>query len=102
MTYYDLVNRYRANPTDIHTVPKNREKKWFYIYVKNDKLYVCSAKNHAPKCNISQYRMLNESEFDKMLNLYLRRKRGEAVSYEATQATRNQVYWYGIFADMGV
>ncbi len=35
-----------------------------------------------------------------MLDLYMRRTKGEAISREATELTRNQVYWYGIFNDI--
>ena len=37
-----------------------------------------------------------------MLDIYHRRNAGEKVSREATAVTINQVYWYGVFAEMKI
>ena len=45
---------------------------------------------------------LLEKEIEDIYELYIRRKQGHAVSKQAADVTRNQVYWYGIFSDMGI
>lgn len=101
--YDQVVQRFQVNPHDVHTVPLNIHKAplWFHVFVKDGTLYVTSAKNHLPSSSISGHRSLPREQFKKMLDIYHRRKKGERVSQEATEATRNQVYWYGVFADMG-
>lgn len=103
ISYQDLVNRYINNPRDIQTKPIiNRMGKWFYVYVENDKIIVDAAREHDPKCTISKPRVLFEKELDEIYKLYVQRKQGDSVSNKAMSATRNQVYWYGIFSDMGL
>ena len=49
-------------------------------------------------------KILRATSFDELpeiFKLYLRRKQGESVSREATALTVNQVYWYGIFSELG-
>jgi hypothetical protein len=102
-TEEDLVSSFRTAPRDVHTVPTDgREPVWFYTYVQRGALYVESGRDHSPKSRISGRHRINEAEYQVMLNLYHRRKRGEAVSREASEATLCQVYWYGIFADLGL
>ena len=100
----EILKSYTTNPRDVHTQPlTKRTALWFYVYVEDGKLYVDCAKNNEPSSNLSKRRML-ASEVEKcaiMYDIYQRRKRGEEVSHEATAITVNQVYWYGVFADMG-
>lgn len=100
----EILKSYTTNPRDVHTQPlTKRTALWFYVYVEDGKLYVDRAKNNEPSSNLSKRRML-ASEVEKsaiMYDIYQRRKRGEEVSHEATAITVNQVYWYGVFADMG-
>ncbi len=103
MRYEDFVANFKSNPRDIHTVPLDgRTPKWFYISVENDTLCATIAKNHNPSSKITQTRILKPSEYEAMINLYHRRKHGEAVSAEATQTTRDQVYWYGVFNELNI
>lgn len=103
MTYNELAKIFEENPHDVHTVPKdNRVPLWFYAGAENGVLYAESAHKAAPASRISFRRNLSPKEFNAMLDLYSRRKGGEPVSREATEITRNQVYWYGIFADTGL
>lgn len=76
--------------------------KWFYAYAENGKVVVDVAKEHIPKCSISKPRILFEKEFEDIYELYIQRKQGHAVSKQAAEVTMNQVYWYGIFSDMGL
>ena len=101
--YNLLVKSYRENPRDVVTVPTtNRSGKYFHVFVQNGVIYVSSHTDKQPRSVISTPRFLKPDEYEKMYNLYLRRKKGENVSQEATATTVNQVYWYGIFADMGL
>ena len=99
-----IVKSYLKHPRDVQTQPiTNRTARWFYVYVEDGKLYVDSARGKEPSSHITQKRLLAEKDeiCNIMYDIYLRRKKGEHVSAEATAITVNQVYWYGIFADMG-
>ena len=99
--YSEIVNNFRNNPRDICTKPMNRRTgKWFYVYVEDGKVFVDSAKTNNPKSTISKPRVLLEKELGDIFELYLKRKKGQSVYAEASEITRNQVYWYGIFNDM--
>lgn len=98
----NMISSYANNPRDVITVPLNGSGIWFYVYVASGCIYVESAKKHTNSSMIRNRRMLEQEKAEAMLSLYYRRKRGEAVSREATATTQNQVYWYGIFADMGL
>ena len=101
MNYRVLAEYFAHNPHEIPTAPLNRRNPlWFYAYAENGVIYVESAKMHSPSSKISQRRPLNIKEYDTMLDLYHRRKAGEAVSVQAGQMTHNQVYWYGIFKEL--
>lgn len=103
MNYKELVENFAKNPRDVSTKPiTNRPGKWFYVYVKNEKIIVDVARQHEPKCSIRQPRTLSEKEIDDIYELYIKRIQGFAVSKQAASITMNQVYWYGIFNDMEV
>ena len=101
--YDQVVQSFQEKPRDVHTIPLNAHKTplWFHVFAKDGILYVTSAKSHLPSSNISGHRSLPPEQFETMLDIYHRRQKGERVSQEATEATRCQVYWYGVFADMG-
>ncbi len=103
LTYKDLLNEFRQNPRDVITIHMNGSSgKWFYVFEDNDFLYVDCAISKKPSSLISTPRKLNENEFDDILSLYQLRKKGAAVSAEASRITNNQVYWYGIFSELGL
>lgn len=84
-------------------IQKVRECIWdFSENTENGTVFVTVSKEHEPKCSIKMPRPLKKEECGELYELYLRRKKGEHISGEATAATRNQVYWYGIFSDMGL
>ena len=85
----------------IHIIGSSPEtSKWFYVYVENGKIVIDVAREHEPKSTISKPRILFENEIEEIYELYIQRKQGHSVSGQAKSATRNQVYWYGIFSDM--
>lgn len=100
--YKKLVENFKLNPRDVHTVPIARKDfKWFYVFTNNDNLYVESAHYHNPKCSV-KIRLLQEKECNEILSLYHRRSCGEQISAEAQACTHSQVYWYGIFAELNL
>lgn len=74
----------------------------FFTYIDKGYVYVEPARSKMPASKIRTPRKLDPAEFDTMLDLYHRRNKGEKVSYDATRVTQNQVYWYGVFHDMGM
>ena len=80
----------------------SREAKWFYVSVTNYNINVESGHNQLNKSWIKMPRTLQKTKLEAILDLYHRRKRGESVSGGTTQLTQNQVYWYGIFAEMNL
>lgn len=101
--YKDLVSSFENEPRDVCTVPlRKKEPLWFYVYSNDGNLFVEVAKYHTNSSSIKKCRLLKEIECDKMMDIYHRRKRGEAVSKEAVATTRNQIYWYGVFSDLGL
>ena len=100
----EIIRSFAENPRNVQSQPiTKRSPLWFYVYVENSTLYVDRAKDAFPSSNLSQRRKLANSskKCDIMYNLYRRRQNGESVSVEASATTVNQVYWYGVFADMG-
>ncbi|MBE6926919.1 MAG: hypothetical protein E7467_00270 [Ruminococcaceae bacterium] len=100
-----IVRSFTQNPRDVKTIPLyKREALWFFVYAESGEVYVAPARTHTPSSKITTTRKLavHENECETMLDLYRRRKCGEAVSKEAQAASVNQVYWYGIFADLGI
>lgn len=93
-----IINEFTKNPREIHTVPLNGQRnKWFYVSVEDGVLFVDKATNKMPSCNLKK-RCLPSRECEKLLEIYHRRANGERVSKEATNTTRSQVYWYGVFS----
>ena len=103
MTYQEIAKVYSLNPRDVHTVPTTgKEPVWFYVSTDRGTMFVESARTRTPSSRIAGRRMLNENEFEAILSVYQKRKRGISVSREASDITQNQVYWYGIFAEMNL
>ena len=103
--WQEIIKSFAANPRDVKTNPlRNRAALWFYVYVEDGRLYVDCAKEHTPSSKLSTRRMLSSGaeKCNIMYDIYRRRKSGEPVAAEATATTVNQVYWYGIFADLGL
>lgn len=97
-----IFKSFREDPRDVRTAPLHGDGKWFFVYTEADHLYVIGSRAHQPSCCISGRRKLNEKECDVLLEFYHRRKAGQMISQEAGAKTQNQVYWYGIFAALGL
>ena len=100
ITWNEMISSYITHPRDVKTVPLNGTGRWFYVYVEDGNIYVENAQYHSFSSRINGRRALEKDKMEDILSLYFRRKKGESISQEATDATKNQVYWYGIFADM--
>jgi len=101
MSYIMIVESFERNPRDVCTFPlQKREPLWFYVYAESGKLWIDTAKSHNNSSSLNGRRLLKAEEYDKVLDIYHRRCRGEPVSKAATEATRNQVYWYGVFREL--
>lgn len=97
----EIVASYQARPRDVCTRPLRGLGRWFYVWADRSNVYVKNSKENRPSCCIQGQRKLNPDECQAMYELYKRRCRGERVSQEAIATTVNQVYWYGIFYDLG-
>ena len=97
-----IYEEYRNRPRDVSTIPLQQgyRKRWFYVYATENKIVISRARYHNESSQLKYDRVLDAVNADKMFELYLRRKRHEAVSKEAISTTVNQVYWYGIFYDL--
>jgi len=103
MTYKEMITSYTQNPRDVHTIPMmDKPQIWFRVYVENWTVYVDRAQNHTPSSRMKNCQKLKEDELESMLEIYNKRKRGISVSQEAKEVTWCQVYWYGIFSDLGL
>ena len=103
MLYSDIVSHYQRVPKNVHTVPiDGREPKWFRVSVHHGGVYISAGTTPHLNSNIRGERLLIADELDTMISLYQRRKKGDFVSREASCVTQNQVYWYGIFNDLGL
>ena len=102
ISWEEIVSSYRRNPRDVKTIPLHKEGIWFYVSAENNNVYIERAKDHFNSSKIKKRASLEKEKVEKMLSLYYRRNQGEPVSQEAIDTTHYQVYWYGIFADMGL
>ena len=104
ISWTKIVEEYTLNPRDVITIPtmKNKDGIWFYVHVEEGNVYITDAEFHSESSRVNKPIKLQEKQFEDMLSLYLRRKNGESVSQEATDKSFQHVYWYGIFADMGI
>ncbi len=101
MTWQIIYNSFKENPRDVKTNPqRNNAPRWFYVYAQGCDIFIDTARAHSNSSKITQRRPLDKCNFEKMLELNDKRNRGFSVSSEATDITRNQSYWYGIFRDI--
>lgn len=103
MDFQDIIREFSSNPRDVKTIPlRNKKAVAFYVYVNNNDLFVTKAKYEKNSSRLSKARKIQKNEYSDMLDIYHRRCNGEKVSKEAGQRTVSQVYWYGIFSELGL
>lgn len=103
LLWMKIVEGLKNNPRNIKTQPTNGSTpRWFYVGTDRDRVYVESGRDTANNSNIKGRRYLKKDELEDMLDLYKRRKCRENVSDIAQGITYNQVYWYGILAELEI
>ncbi|MFI3214966.1 MAG: hypothetical protein R3Y24_16780 [Eubacteriales bacterium] len=103
LLWMKIVGEFKNNPRNIQTQPTDaRTPKWFYVGTDCDKVYVESGRDTVNNSIIKGRRYLEKDKLETMLDLYKRRLCREKVSAIATGITQNQVYWYGILAELGI
>ena len=95
-----ICNSFAQNSRDVITIPMSKKGKWFFVYTEKDSVFIESGRSHSDACKIKGRRRLEEKKCKKMLEIYYKRCEGQSVTKEAIATTYNQVYWYGIFADL--
>lgn len=92
-----LYNNFKDHPRNIHTHPIGHDvPKWFYAYSDGSAICIENSKGKQESCSIKGRRKLEHDKFDVVYELYLRRERGDKVSLEASRATQNASYWFGV------
>ncbi len=95
-----IIKELKSNPRDLHTLPTNNSQaRWFFAYTDGDRIFIEQAKSNYPSSKISTRRILDYNGFKKIHPIYVRRKRGENVSSEASAITMNQSYWYPVIKE---
>ena len=98
----EILKSFTDNPRDVHTSPtRSCTPKWSFVSVSERNVIISESKANINSSKLKTNRLLNFNELPEIFKLYLRRKQGESVSREATALTVNQVYWYGIFSELG-
>ena len=98
----EILKSFTDNPRVVHTSPtRSCTPHWFFVSVSGRNVIISESKANINSSKLKTNRLLNFNELPEIFNLYLRRKQGESVSREATALTVNQVYWYGIFSELG-
>ncbi|MDE6474073.1 MAG: hypothetical protein K2L70_03150 [Clostridia bacterium] len=100
--WQSIYNSFAKSPRDVITIPKSKKGKWFFVYTQKDGVFIEKGREHTDACKIKGRRRLEEKKCKEMLDIYYRRCDGQSVAKEAASTTYNQVYWYGIFAALGI
>ncbi len=99
--YNLIIKNLQNGPVEIHTIPlSNRNGLWFSVIYENKKIFVYPAEKHSPSSKIKKI-SISKDTLSKMYPIYIRRRNGEQVSYEAQNTCFVQVYCYGIFEFLG-
>ena len=86
---------------DLPTNPlTQRTPVWFNAKSDNNCITITPSINKLPSSNIAGSRKIQYHEFEKLYPLYLRRKNKEAISKEAKDLSRNQVYIYSLIFNL--
>lgn len=70
---------------------------WFRAFAKGERLYVNSATEHTPSCNLSKQRTISKKDFLLVYSYYDRWVNGEiGVRHEVSRKSRNTAYIFAI------
>lgn len=96
MTIWNIiVESFLETPRDVLTYGR---RKYFYVYVENDDVYIESGREHKNISNIKVRRKLDSQNFDEVYEKY---KSGAKPS-EILNITYNSAYWFGIFRELNL
>lgn len=97
LTWDILYRSFEENPRDVKTHPiTNVLPKWFYAYSENGDICIQNSQVQQPSCSIKGIRKLMRTHFEEIYDVYIRREKGDSVSKEAADITRQSSYWYGV------
>lgn len=92
-----ILSKLMKGTKEFPTTPKtNKKPVWFLAKTDGKNIFVDAAKHSQPPCKLTMERRLTYDEFKKIYPIYIKREKGENVSEEATNASRNQVYWFSL------
>lgn len=97
-----IYKEYTFFPRDVQTNPmqKNATPRWFHVSNIGNEIVISKAVGHSPSSKITRNRTLDIVNAEKMVDLYLRRKKGMRVADDGLEAW-NKSYWFGILKDLG-
>ncbi|MBN9647595.1 hypothetical protein J0L31_11385 [Terrisporobacter glycolicus] len=97
-----IIDALSKSEKEFPTIPKTKkEPVWFLANTDGDKIYINEAVENSPSSTLKCKRTLTYEKFKEIYPIYLRREKGEKVSNEATNITRNQVYYYSLIKHLG-
>ena len=97
-----ILNDLLKGSKELPTTPKtNKAPVWFLASTDGEKIYINEAVENKPSSNLKSRRVLTYKNFEDIYPIHLRRESGEKVSKEATDATRNQVYYFSLINHLG-
>lgn len=92
-----IISKLIGKRIELPTVPKiQKTPVWFSATTDGKIIFINTATGNTPSSKLSMERKLTYEVFEKVYPFYLRREKGEPVSYEAGKATVNQVYFYSL------
>ncbi|MGL5328383.1 MAG: hypothetical protein ACRDD7_03875 [Peptostreptococcaceae bacterium] len=100
----NMVSSLNGLEREFPTNPKKVKKEpiWFLASSDGEKIYIDEARENSPSSRLKSKRILTYKDFEKIYPIHLRREDGESVSKEATEATRNQVYYFSLIKYLGM
>lgn len=85
-----IISKLIGKRIELPTIPKTQKTPvWFSATTDGKIIYINTATDNTPSSKLSMERKLTYEVFKKVYPLYLRREKGEQVSYEAGKATVN-------------
>lgn len=97
-----IIEGLSKSEREFPTTPKqNKEPVWFLASTDGEKVYINEAVENKPSSSLKYRRVLTYDNFKDIYPIHIRRENGEKVSKEATDATRNQVYYFSLINHLG-
>jgi len=92
-----IISQLEGKHIELPTVHKTkRTPVWFTANTDGNQIFINQAVDNKPSSSLSMERKLNYHTFQKVYPFYLKREKGEPVSYQVTAITVNQVYYFSL------